>query len=75
MFNICESLIEINVELLNTIKSSKMVTLDNMNFNQIEWCKKIGIIKNLNPDVAKQLNMCAFYAIITPELMLEFDYL
>jgi hypothetical protein len=72
MFNSCESLKEITFDF-NTIKSSKMVMLDKMNFNQIQWCEKLGIIKNLKPNVAKELNMCAFYAIIDYELISEFD--
>ena len=46
-----------------------------MNFKQIQWCKKKGIIDNLKPDVAKQLNICAFYSIIESELITEFESL
>ena len=49
--------------------------LNKMTFNQIKWCKKKGIIQNLKPEVAKELNMCAFYAIIPSELLEEFDAL
>ena len=74
MFNSCKSLKEIKFDF-DTIKSSRMVMLDNMNFKQIQWCKKLGIIENIRTDVAKQLNMCAFYAIIPSELIAEFDSL
>ena len=49
-----------------------MVMLDEMTFNQIEWCKNKGIIENLKPEVAKQLNMCAFFALIPSDLINEF---
>ena len=49
--------------------------LNKMTFNQIKWCKKKDIIQNLKPEVAKELNMCAFYAIIPSELLEEFDAL
>lgn len=49
--------------------------LNNMTLNQIEWCKDKGIIENLKPEVTKQLNMCAFYAVIPSDLINEFDAL
>jgi len=33
------------------------------------------IIENLKPEVTKQLNMCAFYAVIPSDLINEFDAL
>jgi len=44
-----------------------------MNYNQIQWCKKKGIVDNLKPNVAKELDMCAYYAIIPSDLITEFD--
>lgn len=49
--------------------------LNNMTLNQIEWCKEKDIIENLKPEVTKQLNMCAFYAVIPSDLINEFDAL
>lgn len=74
-FNRCTSLktVDISSEVLS--KCSRMVMLDEMTFNQIEWCKDKGIIKNLKPEVAKQLNMCAFFALIPSDLINEFDAL
>lgn len=74
-FNGCTSLktVAISSEVLS--KCSRMVMLDEMTFNQIEWCKNKGIIRNLKPEVAKQLNMCAFFALIPSDLINEFDAL
>lgn len=52
-----------------------MVMLDKMTFKQIEWCKDKGIIENLKPEVAKELNMCAFYVTIPSEVIKDFDAL
>ena len=49
--------------------------LNNITLNQIEWCKEKDIIENLKPEVTKQLNMCAFYAVIPSDLINEFDAL
>ena len=49
--------------------------LDKITLKQIEWCKGKGIIGNFKPEVAKQLNMCAFYALIPSDLINEFDAL
>lgn len=73
-FNRCTSLTRIDCNL-DVSKCSKMIMLDEMTFNQIEWCKEKDIIENLKPEVAKQLNMCAFYAIIPSDLINEFDVL
>ena len=35
----------------------------------------VEIVQNIKPKVAKQLNMCAFYAIIPSELIKEFNAL
>lgn len=72
-FNRCTSLK--TVDTRDFPKSSRMVMLDEMTFKQIEWCKEKGIIENLKPEVAKQLNMCAFYALIPSDLINEFDAL
>ena len=58
-FNGCTSLKTVDISS-DFSKCSRMVMLDEMTFNQIEWCKDKGIIENLKPEVAKQLNMCAF---------------
>ena len=71
-FNGCTSLTTIDT---SNLECSKMIMLDKMTFNQIEWCKDKDIIENLKPEVAKQLNMCAFYAIIPSDLINEFDAL
>jgi hypothetical protein len=74
-FNGCTSLktVAISSEVLS--KCSRMVMLDEMAFNQIEWCRQKGIIANLKLEVAKRLNMCAFYALIPSDLINEFDAL
>jgi surface protein len=74
-FNRCMSLTTVDASSLDTSKCSRMVMLDEMTFNQIEWCKKKGIIENLKSEVAKELNMCAFYALISSDLIDEFDAL
>ena len=74
-FNGCECLTEVPLDLFDSIKCNSMIMLNNMNFEQIQWCKKSGIIENLKPDVAKQLSMCASYAIIPSELIDEFNSL
>lgn len=74
MFKSCESLKQIDFDF-SILKGSKMVFLDKMNFNQIEFCKKNKLINNLKPDVAKQLDICAFYAIIEPDLIEGFNAL
>lgn len=71
-FNGCMSLKTVDISSLDF---SKMVMLDEMSFNQIQWCKDKGIIENLKPEVAKELNMCPFYAIIPSELIGDFDTL
>lgn len=71
-FNKCTSLTTVNLSNLN-MSSSLMIMLDKMTFNQIEWCKNKGFIKNLSPTVANQLNMCAFYAMIPSDLVDEFN--
>lgn len=74
-FNGCLSLTTVDTSSWDFSKSSRMVMLDKMTLNQIEWCKDKGIIENLKPEVAKQLNMCAFYAVIPSDLINEFDAL
>lgn len=74
-FQGCTSLKTVDTSLLDFYKCSRMVMLDKMSFNQIEWCKDKGIIENLKPEVAKELNMCAFYALIPSDLINEFDSL
>lgn len=74
-FNGCISLKTVDTSSLDFSKCSRMIMLDEMTFNQIEWCKEKGIIENLKPEVAKELNMCAFYALITSDLIDEFDAL
>lgn len=71
-FNGCTSLKTVDTSSLDF---SKMVMLDELSSNQIEWCKEKGIIENLKPEVAKELNMCAFYALIPSDLIDEFDAL
>ena len=73
--NRCTSLTTIDTSNLDFSRCSKMIILNEMTFNQIKWCKKKDIIQNLKPEVAKELNMCAFYAIIPSELLEEFDAL
>lgn len=74
-FNECTSLKTVDISNLDFSKSSRMVMLDEMTFKQVEWCKEKGIIENLKPEVAKQLNMCAFYAMIPSELIGDFEAL
>ena len=74
-FNGCMSLKTVDTSSFGFYKYIIMVMLDKMSFNQIEWCKDKGIIENLKPEVAKQLNMCAFYALIPSDLINEFDAL
>ena len=74
-FNGCTSLKTVDTSSWDFSKCSRMVMLDKMTFKQIEWCKEKGIIENLKPKVAKQLNMCAFYAIIPSQLIGDFDAL
>jgi len=74
-FNGCTSLKTVDTSSWDFSKCSRMVMLDKMTLNQIEWCKDKGIIENLKPEVAKQLNMCAFYALIPSDLINEFDAL
>lgn len=74
-FNGCISLKTVDTSSWDLHKCYRMVMLDKMTFNQLEWCKDKGIIKNLKPEVAKQLNMCAFYALIPSDLINEFDAL
>lgn len=71
-FNRCTSLKTVDISSLDF---SKMVMLDEMSSNQIQWCKEKGVIENLKPEIAKELNMCAFYAIIPSDLINEFDSL
>lgn len=74
-FKKCESLTTVDTSNWDLSKVSKMVMLDTMNFNQIQWCKERNIIENLPLRVAKQLNMCPFYAIIDSSLVSEFESL
>ena len=76
IFNYVENLSEpFSWSDVSTLKCSKMVFIDKINFNQIEFCKRNKLINNLKPDVAKQLDICAFYAIIEPDLIEFFDAL
>jgi len=72
VFKSCNSLKNLNCDF-NITNCSRVVFLNNMNTNQILWCKKRGIIENLKPNISKTLNICSFYAIIPSELILEFD--
>jgi hypothetical protein len=74
-FNGCTSLTTVNASAWDFLKCSRMVMLDKMTSTQIEWCKDKGIIQNLKSEVAKQLNMCAFYALISSDLIDEFNAL
>jgi len=74
-FFVCNSLKTIDASSLDFAKCSEMIMLDKMTFKQIEWCKEKEIVQNIKPKVAKQLNMCAFYAIIPSELIKEFNAL
>lgn len=74
-FNGCTNLKSVDTSNIDFSKITKMAMLDKMSFNRVEWCKERGLIKNLKPQVAEQLNMCAFYAIIPSELIKEFDAL
>lgn len=74
-FNRCTSLVTVDTSSWDFYKCSRMIMLDEMSLNQIEWCKDKGIIEDLKPEVAKQLNMCAFYALIPSDLINEFDAL
>ena len=74
-FNGCRSLKTVDISSWDFSKCSRMVMLDKMTFKQIEWCKDKGLVDNLIPGVAKELNMCAFYVIIPSELIEDFDAL
>jgi len=74
-FNGCTSLKTVDTSSLNFSKCSRMVMLDKMTSIQIEWCRDKGLIENFKPEVAKELNMCAFYALIPSDLINEFDAL
>ena len=74
-FNGCMYLKTVDTSSWDFSKCSRMIMLDKMSFNQIEWCKDKGIIENLKPEVAKQLNICAFYALVPSDLINEFDAL
>ena len=73
-FNECKSLKTVDTSDWDC-EWSRIIMLDEMTFNQIQWCKAKGIIKNFKPEVAKELNMCAFYATIQSDLIDEFDAL
>ncbi len=73
-FRKCESLIQIDFSGLD-LPISKIVMLDTMNFNQIQWCKERNIIHNLESRVAAQLKICAFYVTIDSSLVAEFESL
>lgn len=74
-FNGCTNLKSVDTSNWDFSKITKMVMLNEMSFNQVEWCKERGLIENLKPKVAEQLNMCAFYALISSELIKEFNAL
>jgi hypothetical protein len=73
-FSLCTSLTHINLDHI-TVDSARMQMLDNMSFEQIQWCKNKGLIQNLPSNVAKELNMCAFFVLIDKDLISEFDKL
>jgi|TARA_R110000765_G_scaffold421756_1_gene528211 hypothetical protein len=75
LFKGCTSLQNIDSSILDFSKMRKMVSLDKMNFKQIEWCKEKLLIENIKRETSKQLNICAYYAIIEPEDIKHFDSL
>ena len=74
-FKECESLTTVDTSNWDLSKVSKMLMLNTMNFNQIQWCKERNIIQNLPLKVATQLDMCPYYVIIDSSLLTEFESL
>ena len=74
-FNKCSSIQKIDMPNSALFNIRKMISLDAMNFNQINYCKENNLINEIGREVANSLNICNFYAIIEGDKLDYFNAL